>query len=451
MLETGKWLPILLCALVLGENAAADESSQVDTPALRVDSATPAKAPGVNPDLLQPDVPSAKQAKEATEEKAELRADEDPLAQQQAVRRLEEKQAEEAAEPLPVLQEGFSWNAYASARLRYRLTGDDDNFWGDGGSRIGLNGQWVYGPQGSLFGWVEGGFDLLDSLDRVFYPGGSESERGRSSILFPRLFYIGWETPNNFLTFGKNWSAYYQVASWTDLMQGAGGAALGVYNAGTDGGPTGTGRADTTLQTRLTVDFLPEAWFEPFKANLQIQKGRPIPQTESLDYGWAVGASTILELDNNYFAGLGINIAEVNDADTPQARAVNLGGDAQAYLLGLRKFTEEWYVAFGAARLLNHEATDEGIYFDGWGGELYAHRRVNEKVWFGGGFNLLRPDADEVRAQEYDIRFGLVELRYTFRRFTRMVYLNYRFEQSRLQSGEKIPDVVTVGARWDFP
>ena len=57
---------------------------------------------------------------------------------------------------------------------------------------------------------------------------------------------------------GKNWSAYYQVGGWTDRMQGAGGAALGVYNAQTDGGPTGTGRADTTLQTRLTIDFLPE-------------------------------------------------------------------------------------------------------------------------------------------------------------------------------------------------
>lgn len=422
----GKWLLLLLSALTLGGNAGAADRDASNTD-------------------------STEQSEEATEEEVELRADEDPLARAQEEKQLEQKQAEEAAEPAPVQEEGFGGKAYASVRVRYRYTDSATQFWGDGGSRVGLRGEWVYGPESSLFGWVEAGFDLLDSLDRVFYPGGSPSGRGTSDVLFPRLFFAGWETPNNILILGKNWSAYYQVAGWTDLMQGAGGAALGVYNADTDGGPTGTGRADTTFQTRLTVDFLPEDWFEPFKMNVQIQNGRPIPQTEALDYGWTVGASTILELENNYFAGLAINYAEVRDTDKPQARAVNLGGDAQAYLLGVRKFTEDWYVAFGIARMLNHETTDEGIYFDGWGSELYAHLRVKEKVWVGGGFNFLEPDDDEVRAQEFDIRYGLAELRYTFRRFTRMAYINYRFEQSRLQSGEEIPDVVTVGVRWDFP
>jgi hypothetical protein len=128
-----------------------------------------------------------------------------------------------------------------------------------------------------------------------------------------------------------------------------------------------------------------------------------------------------------------------------------LRGDAQAYLLGLRKFSDDWYVAFGGARLVNHETTDQGTYFDGWGWELYAHRRVAEKVWFGGGFNSLQPDADQVQAQDYRVAYGLAELRYTFRTFSRMLFLNYRFERGSLQSGEKIPNTLTVGIRWDFP
>jgi hypothetical protein len=347
--ENGKWILVPLSLLILVGSAAAAEPLLADPPPAA--AAADGEASEIDPPAGAPDAAATAKAEQADEEQVELREDEDPMAQKQAEKQIEQKQAEEALEAVPEPEEAFTWNAYGSARVRYRLTSSDEQIWGDGGSRIGLQGVWNYQPQSSLFGLVEGGFDLMDEVDNIFNPGGTASERGRSGSLFPRLFYVGWETPNNFLSVGKNWSAYYQVGGWTDRMQGAGGAALGVYNAQTDGGPTGTGRADTVLQTRLAIDFLPERWFEPFRMNVQIQDGRPIPETESLDYGLAIGASTIVETDNNYFLGLALNYAQVDDVDTPQAQAVNLQGDAQAYLLGLRKFTQDWYLALGAARL----------------------------------------------------------------------------------------------------
>jgi predicted porin len=409
-----------------------------------------ATASGLDTDAGEP-APDSQRQKEEVADEVYLRGDEDPLAEEQSKKQIEQRQAEEALEPVPEPEEAFSWGAYGSARIRYRYTDSDNQIWGDGGSRIGLRGRWNYQPRSSLFSLVEYGFDLMDSVDNIFNPGGTASDRGRAGSFFPRLLYAGWETPNNVLTFGKNWSAYYQVAGWTDRMQGAGGSALGVYNAQTDGGPTGTGRADTVLQTRLTIDFLPERWFEPFGINVQVQEGRPIPQTESLDYGMAAGVSTIAEFANDYFAGFALNYARVDDAGSPEARAVNLRGSAYAYTLGLRKFTDDWYLALGGARLLNHETTDEGIYFNGWGGEFYVHRRVAERLWLGGGFNVLQPDADQIAAQDFDIGFGLLEMRYSVRGFSRMIFLNYRLEESRLQSGQKVPDLVTVGVRWDFP
>lgn len=432
--------------------AIATEPSRSGTPEAVANPPADATVTEADPDVGDP-APEQKEQEEQVAEKVNLQSDEDPLAQQQAEKQIEQKQAEEAAAPEPEAKEAFSWNPYGSARLRFRNTGGNDQIWSDAGSRIGLRGRWNYQPQSSLFGLVEYGFDLLDSVDNLFNPGGTGSDRGASASFFPRLYYVGWETPNNLLTVGKNWSAYYQVAGWTDRMQaaGAGGSALGVYNAQTDGGPTGSGRADTVLQTRLAIDFLPERWFEPFKVNVQIQEGRPIPQTQQLDYGVAIGASTILEFQDDYFVGVALNYARVDDVDTPQARAVNLRGDAQAYALAVRKFTEDWYLALGAARLLNHETTDQGIYFDGWGVEFYTHRRVAERVWIGGGVNVLRPDADQLAAQDYEIGYGLVELRYSFRRFNRMIAVSYRLEQGQLQSGEEIPEVLTLGVRWDFP
>ncbi len=444
---TRECVAIVSCVFALQAIAVAAETATDETPV--TSTAEDVRSEAAQDDR-ETDTVAVQKAEEVAEE-VNLQADEDPLAEQQAEKQIKQKQAEETAEPILEPEKALSLSPYASARLRYREVKSESPIWSDGGSRAGLKGRWGYAAQSSVFGLVEYGFDLLDSFDRLFSPGGTSSERGSSGAIFPRLFYLGWETTNNFLTVGKNWSAYYQVAHWTDRMQAAGGSALGVYNADTDGGPTGTGRADTVLQTRFATDFLPQRWFEPFKINLQIQEGRPIPQTESLDYGYAIGASTIVETENNYFVGLAINYADVKDVDSPQALAVSLQGDAQAYLFGLRKFTDDWYVALSVARLLNHETTDQGIYFDGWGSEFYAHRRITEKVWLGGGFNVLQPDADQVQAQAYEIAYGLAELRYTFRRFSRMVFLNYRLERGQLQTGKEIPDVLTLGVRWDFP
>ena len=41
----------------------------------------------------------------------------------------------------------------------------------------------------------------------------------------------------------------YKIASSPNRSEGTGGMRSGTYNAGTDGGPTGTSRADNVLQS----------------------------------------------------------------------------------------------------------------------------------------------------------------------------------------------------------
>ena len=73
------------------------------------------------------------------------------------------------------------------------------------------------------------------------------------------------------LTAGKNWSTYYRVASFTDRFQGTGASASGAFNAGTDDGYTGTGRADGFIQTRGLVNtFKTTSILKPLNLNLQV-------------------------------------------------------------------------------------------------------------------------------------------------------------------------------------
>jgi hypothetical protein len=93
---------------------------------------------------------------------------------------------------------------------------------------------------------------------------------------------------------------------------------------------------------------------------------------------------------------------------------------------------------------------DAGNYFDGWGWEVYFHRRLWRNWWLAGGWNRLHPDAGQPLAGDYRVRFGVVGLRYALKDFDRVFYANVRVEDSRNQDGSGLDDVLTIGVRWNF-
>ena len=370
-------------------------------------------------------------------------AGEDPLAQSQA-----QSQAEHVDKPGLWSEEPNELQLYGSARIRYRVT-ENDSFWGDGGSRFGLKAKWQFRPQTWVFGAAEAGFNLFDTLDRVFNAKGRSDEEAGS--VFTRLLYGGLAHPKGVAVFGKNWSAWYQVAGFTDLFESTGASASGTYNAGTDGGNTGTGRADRTLQTRMFIDFLPQRWFKPFNLNLQVQHGEPVPQVEGVDYGTAFGVSAILHTQKEYVFGLAYNQADITDEDDPVLRAAGIDNDARAFLFGTRAFGERWYLATVVSRLEDHETTGGGIYFDGWGWEASGRFNLYGPLWLVGGWNQLEPDGDEDQAGSYRIRYGVAGLWYSFRGFKQIAYFEARLDDSLSVDGESPGNSYAAGIRWDLP
>jgi predicted porin len=366
-------------------------------------------------------------------------AEEDPLAQVQAERAKEPEERDEK-------ESGFQ--LYGSARLRYRAS-EIDSSWGDGGTRLGLNGEWRFSPRRWLFARGEAGFSLLGAVDQVLNPSGRSGEDGQD--IFLRLGYVGYAGPRALTSFGKNWSAWYQVAGFTDRFESTGASASGTYNAGTDGGPTGTGRADRVLQTRMLIDFLPQRWFKPFHLNLQVQHGEPVPQVDGVDYGTAFGASAVLNTKRGYTLGIAYNRADITNEGDPVVRGAGIDGDAEAFIIGTRGFGERWYLATVVSRLENHETTGAGIYFDGWGWEVFGRYRLHGPIWLTGGWNRLEPDGDQDQAGDYRLRYGVLGLWYSFRKFERLIYLEARFDDSRSADGGRPGNSYAFGVRWDLP
>lgn len=376
----------------------------------------------------------------------EQAADEDPLS-------LQQLQALKEAEEAPSDQrppEPNQLDIYGSLRIRYRSESGSHAF-SDGGSRVGIRGRYQFLPRKWLFARAEAGFNLLDEIRAQVNPSANPPDVGPGDTFFRRLAYVGYESPNLFLVFGKTWSVYYKVSGFTDRFASTGGQAGGTFNARTDGGYTGTGRAENAFQTRILVDFLPERWgVEPFSLNLQVQDGERIPGMDGHRYGTTVGVSAILTTRDDFSLGVAYNHARVPNSDQAALRRRGIDGDARALAVGARWYSDDWYLATLLARMNNHETTNQGNYFDGWGMELYAQYRFKGNWWLTGGGNWLEPDGDQSLAGDYRIKFGVIGLRYTLRGFDRFLYANLRAERSRRQNGDAIGNVVTAGLRWNF-
>ena len=83
-------------------------------------------------------------------------------------------------------------------------------------------------------------------LDRYNAAGNSNEEK--SDLWYNRLGNVGMshDTYGSFVA-GKQWSAYFDIAGWTDQFVLGGSHALGVYD---EGNVTGTARPDAALTYR---------------------------------------------------------------------------------------------------------------------------------------------------------------------------------------------------------
>lgn len=353
------------------------------------------------------------------------------------------------APPSARLQKKFQFEWYASARVHASntydvVTGDRESNLSDGNSRIGARVQWDPVESWSLFSRLEMGFDSVGLFS------GKANTDGFGSLT-ARLFNVGVESDKLLLSYGQSWSTYYKIAGLTDKFSVYGGNASGVYNAGTVGDKTGLGRAEEVIQARVYVDAFQGIFdLKPFNLNLQYQRPTSIPFTESDKYEYGYGVSAWLETENEIGIGLAYNRSAVPKEIIAGLNPAGLSGDAEAFAMGFRAFGDKWYASLTYSDLKNVEVTDLGQYVDSQGVELYAQRQVSDRWWIIGGGNYLRPYDDEPNAGEFEIRYAVIGARYTFGSFERMVYTEFKHNQSRTVSGASGKDELSLGVRWDF-
>jgi predicted porin len=269
---------------------------------------------------------------------------------------------------------------YGSMRLRLLLRDGDAVALNTETSRIGFNANGRISKAVGVYGRIELATTLGDRnilSDSGSDPGG---ENITDKVTFGRrLLFIGLETPKGNVSVGKQWSAYYDIGVFTDQLPYLGARGTGVYNAGTDGGASGTGRANESLQYRGAI--------QPFKYTVQIQARNETSNDRGLidTYGFSL---SMRRSDVDF----GIAFQKVLDGVAEPQEGEPKDGD-QAAIIGVRYDKDAWYAALTLTSFRRHEIDDLGAFYSGIGAAFYADRDLGQRWNVSLDIGYLRPES----------------------------------------------------------
>jgi len=325
------------------------------------------------------------------------------------------------AEPAPFSR--FESNFYGSLRVRSLATEGAIFEIIDRFSRIGWHARYPGGKRWAVLGRLEAGVNLVNQNPTVDVGGdpGHAFGEGRQAVT-TRLGYVGFETPYGDLTWGKQWSVYYDVAGWTDRYYTFGARASGAFALG-DGGINGTGRAETA--------FLYRKGWRPLQVGLQVQNRERTDNNRN--FADTYGGSLRWSASDALTIGLAYN--QVRDGvEDPGLNEPHLGDTAS--IIGVLWDRGPLELAVVLSRGEQRERDDEGTWFDSVGSEVFGQWSLDEHWSLFGGLNWLEPDDDSVDT-DYRILDYLIGAAYDLNRNV-IISGELRLSESLTAAGEPV-------------
>jgi predicted porin len=243
------------------------------------------------------------------------------------------------------------------------------------------------------------------------------------------------------LTIGKQWGVYYDVSIWTDRFVVFGARSTSTYNAGTDGGETGEGRANDAVAYRVALG--------PLRVGVQAQfmDARSAPVD-------SVSGSLIAETGAGLRLGVTYSRAFLDFA--PMFPGYD-GEDAEALTYGAEFDGAGFRLAALGTWTHDHEIVKSGavtVMYDTLGASVFLARRFWGSLMPYAGFDFAVPRRLDTRYVDgdYGTRDLIGGVRWLFdgRDFFSFVYAEARTGRTRDAAGAQEPDAVMVGIRFDY-
>jgi len=317
----------------------------------------------------------------------------------------------------------------------------------DARSRIGF--RYSTGPDSRFFAAAEWSVNLTKNPSSL-NPGESTSggfvvlDSTPGNVFGTRLGYVGIDFgEHGKLTLGKQWGVHYDVTSYTDIFNVFGAEASATFNAGTDGGLMGTGRADAAVSYRNTL-------FGRLQVGAQLQV-RDVTSGHGID-GYGVSA----RLDILPGLEVGGTYTKALFESTIKNQLIGLGDDAQYGALGVRYATETLELAAVYARQKNGDlyripiGEDRvPVFFDATGLELAGRYQFGQLGLLGGYLEYNPDDASPFFDKRAQLQYGIVGLDYRWNPKA-LFFAEYRVADGIGPLGIAADDVFSLGVQYSF-
>lgn len=274
-------------------------------------------------------------------------------------------------------------------------------------------------------------------------------------LLSSRLGYLGadlgkWGT----VVLGKQRSIYYDITGYTDRFNVFGGGASATYTAGTDGGYTGTGRADQALTYRNSTGRF------SYGAQFQFLNSNNNRWLDGLAFNFQV------QLIEQLKFGLVVNQSFLNPSLINSGEFIGLKGNPRYYAAGVNYRAGNWEIAGLFSKQQNGDAVNGRIIdpvngisnpvvvFEAVGGELYFNYHWKKVSVLLGG-NYYQPDTDIFTSRgerpidaTFKRRYIIAGAAYQPFRLLKF-YSEARIANGTAAPGSREPSVFTIGIRLD--
>jgi predicted porin len=331
-------------------------------------------------------------------------------------------------------------------QLRTHLAGFNDTAEvQDNATRVGINLR----TRGAIkiFAGTEWGVNLVQSSTQFNLSAAGPGDFGvvdtdTTAVFDARLGFVGIDFgPLGRVAIGKQNSVHYDVTSYTtDRFNVFGGQGTSTYVAGTDGGASGTGRADRVVNYRNTIFKILEVGFQG--------------QFRGTDSNGVGGSVQITILPGVKIGG---TATHTNWSPTTQDLVRGLAGDADYAAVGT--FIDWRALAFGL--VYSHQENGDmaqvpigsgntPVAFDADGVELYARVGLGP-IGLIGGFTYLEPDVkDPLLNPDFKTQYVILGGEWFVAR-TAKIYTESKIDlDSVTATGGSGDNVFTIGFRYDF-
>ncbi|ALO34591.1 hypothetical protein CMT41_07580 [Colwellia sp. MT41] len=273
-------------------------------------------------------------------------------------------------------------------------------------------------------GLLEWGIQISNTADHIYVGNNGLTSTGPTTdTTWLRLGYVGFEheTYGRF-TMGKQWGVSFDVAGVTDHFEIFGADAQGTFNFGTDGGFSGSGRAEQAIQYK--VNYQKFSFAAQYLVSDDEVRTSEIPGAEDafgVKFNDSYGLAVIYQAPFDLGFGLAYNKAKISlIADIDKVNDYRQSAKADDQLITAHITYRPYgslglHVAVVFTDMTYHEVNDIGtVMAKSSGVELFAAYRFDNNISVIVGYNSLTDDSptsiDSV--SDYHLKYYILSAKY---------------------------------------